>query len=298
MAYKAKGGAPTSRIDEAKRWLGWIAEAKTNRARHESVWKANYIATYGDEWNQKDNSKTIEVDWSRSQTYKMDMILSFIKTSLPNLVFHNPEIILNARPATELNFEGAQEEAKRLEKYMNRKLADVKNLTKQIRVGIIDAHCAQGCYTASVTPEWILNDKAGLPKVSTDTGQPLFNPEDPSQPLMEPDEIINRIIVKVRRKDPFRILIDPKCEEDWDEALWRGEEITKTIAQIEDQEGLDKKVIAKIKRKYNKSGDKDNSEIEVTLYKIYHRKDQEFLLLCDGINDFLLSSVTASTTFC
>ena len=179
------------RKDAVKGWNSRIDRAETTRSDWIPQWEKNYRAVYGIDWMKDGKRDEDSADGTRDKKgYDYDLILAFLKTELPSLVLHRPEVFLNARTEGEETNPQAQKEAKRIESRVNTILADMDGLPIEIRCMLVDAHCAYGIAKILPVLDIVPHPQAGKPKLDG-MGNPYFDPDsETNDAVMYPKEII------------------------------------------------------------------------------------------------------------
>lgn len=269
-------------------WMVRIDAAKVVRKREEEQWEKNYKAVYGEDWiGVKDLRGKIKTNKEIDSKYKYtyDKLLSFLKTEIPGLVMSIPEVYLTISDEAEAKLPGLQETSGIPQNRLNTILADMDGLDVDTRVMLADLHCALMIAKVVRVNKVTKAPNAGvIAFVDPETGLPVPNPDEKS----DPDYDILRI-------DPFRFLIDERCQNNPKRALWKGEEIPKTLAELKAERLYDEDIISKLEDKVkSKSGNKDlkDWEIDLTIYEIYDKYEDKLYVICDEYLDEFLRSDT------
>jgi len=265
---------------ECSKWFRRIEEFQQLRNQFRDEWESNYRAVYGDDWikDGKRQGQDITGTITRPKPYQFDLLLAFLKTEVPSLVLYRPEIFLSATEKyAEINLQ-AETEAKSYQSEVNTVLNDMDGFEYETRSVIADAHCAWG-----ITK--VINEPLLVP--NPDKGQEVAVDPATGQPILAPDEVLKHVFFDIQRVDPFKYLIDSRCKNDPNKARWKGEEIERTLEELQDSGLYDKAVLKKIKENH-KDKDKDDWEVEIKIYEIYDRIAGKIIVLADDYKeDFL-----------
>ncbi len=252
-------------MNDVSKWMTRIGLAQAKRNKYKENWEANYTAVFGDDYEL--NTKT------KSNKHTLDIILSFLKTKVPSIYLHMPQVYLTARDGNQ----AAQEEAKILESYINRILSDIDNATVEIMNVLIDSFCSYGILKVVKSNSVKPHPQAGL-AVMDDLGREITDP-DTGELIIYPPEI-SEPGYSICRVSPFDFLIDERARNYINHAAWVGEEINKTLEEVASSGIYDDEIIDKL-RKHLDLKDIDDWEIDVTIYEIYDKVNKKIIVICD-----------------
>ena len=269
------------RKQECSKWFRRVEEAQAVRKQFQSEWEDNYKAVYGDDWmkdgrRQSEDSNT--TGKSKSKTYKFDLLLSFLKTEIPSLVLYRPEIFLTATEKYADSNPEAESEAKAYQSEVNTVLNDMDGFEYEIKAILADAHCAWGISK-------VINEPLLVP--NPDKGKEVAIDPETGAPILATDEVLKYVFFDMQRVDPFKYLIDSRCKNDPGKARWKGEEIDRTLEELQDSGLYDAKILNKIKENH-KDKEKDDWEIEVKIYELYDRIAGKIIALAEDYQDDFL----------
>jgi hypothetical protein len=263
-----------------RRWIKRIEESESVRKQFESDWKENYKSVYGEDWMQDGKRESSgDTGTSKSKKYQYDILLTYLKTEIPSLVLYRPEIFLTAtEQAAKENPQTAEQSAKAYQSEVNQIFNNMDGFEFEIKSCLADAHCSFAVMKISATPVFEPHPDAGkLLDIDMTTGEPII----------APDEQLKEFKFDVNRVDPFKFLIDKRCKNDPNKAHWMGEEIDRTLEELTDS-GLYKQDILNKLRDRIDTKDKEDWEVDVTIYEIYDREEEKIIVICkDFTDDFL-----------
>jgi hypothetical protein len=268
-------------------WMVRIDLAKVVRKREEEVWEKNYRAVYGEDWiGPQDIRSRIITGREQQYKYTYDKLLSFLKTEIPGLANNIPEAYIIISDEAEARNPDSSVAVEIVQGRVNTILSDMDGLDIDTRVMLADAHCAlMIAKVVRINRITISPDVGEIAYVDPTTGMPVHVPEEKS----DPDYDILRI-------DPYRFLIDERCQNNPKRALWIGEEIPKTLAELKTERLYDEDVVWKLEEKIkSKSGNKDlkDWEVNLTIYEIYDKYENKLYVICEEYPDmFLRDEVT------
>lgn len=263
-------------------WMVRVDLAKVVRKDQEDIWEKNYRAVYGEDWiGPTDYRSKIKTNSDKKYIYTYDKLLAFLKTEIPGLVTNIPEAYIKISDEVEAKNPESSTSAEIVQGRLNTILSDMDGLDIDTRVMLADAHCALMIAKVVRVNRVTKAPNAGeIAYVDPATGLPVPVPDEQS----DPDYDIIRI-------DPFRFLIDERCQNNPKRALWKGEEIPKTLAELKTDRLYDAEILAKLEEKIKaKAGNKDlkDWEIELTLYEIYDKYENRLMVICDEYPDEFL----------
>lgn len=280
-----QGDLVVSNKDAVAKWMTRVSLAQSKRNRCKESWDDNYKSVFGDDYERdgmrSNNTFTTTAELTKRR-YTYDILLAFLKTEIPSCVMHTPQIFLTSRERSEVENPEAQAEAKKLEAYTNRILADMDTLDTEILNTLTDAFCAYGIFKTvrnnKITPHpkagVSVTDAAGREVLDLDTGMQILYPGEISEPGYS-----------ICRVSPFDFLIDERTRNHINHASWTGEEINRTLEEVVNSGIYDAEIIDKLRANLKQQEGVEDWEIEVTLYEIYDRANRKILVICDEWQD-------------
>ena len=193
---------------------------------------AKYIKfMQGDQWG--DRKVTI------TEKPVINLIFSHIKTQLPNLYFQNPNFY--CRPKQNLTVEDMPRmvnDARLAQFFLNYYTKENLGiaLKKQVRLAILDAFFCYGVIKVGYTGNFEINTNFGKNKVLAEEpdGTPVYETDPVTGEVMkdEDEHILTNEAFYARRVSPLHILIDPECENYFEDGRYIAQEIVKSVQDV------------------------------------------------------------------
>ena len=267
---------------DRQKWERRVNESRTMLKQFHDEWVKNYRAVYGKDWmkdGQREQDGTTST--TKQQPYTFDLLLAYMKTELPALILYRPEIFLTATEEYAAQNPQAEQEAKLYQSECNSILNDLDGFEQETKAILADGHCAFGVAKVLHNPSFTTETNEFGMEIERMTGDKF----------------------ELSRVNPFKFLIDSRCKNDPTKARWQGEDIDRTLDEL-DKSGLyDSKKIEKL-RAAVKQNDKDDWEIDVKITEIYDMVDRKLIVLCDDLKDDFLryedmpESINDGTPYC
>lgn len=259
---------------ELRDWKNRITDAKTYRGRFEKVAERNYEAIYGPLWKKvvfAERGTKVNIS-SSDNRYRHDMVLSYLKTELSNLMYEIPEIHLTSR----IEGEGVVDVTKQTQKEVNTIVREMDGLEDENESVLIDAHAFYGVSKANYIPKYSANPLAGQ-----------FIVEDGIETdVKEPDAIRSEMSFDIARVNPFKFLVDAKAKNNVLKCAFVGEEVDTDLEQVKASDMFEDSEIEKIEEFLRIKSKKRNAwEITLTYYEIYNLFTKEMFVIVDGYAD-------------
>lgn len=266
---------------ELRDWKNRITDAKTYRSRFEKVAERNYEAIYGPLWKKvvfAERGTKVDVG-SADNRYRHDMILSYLKTELSNLMYEIPEIHLTSR----IKGEAVVEVTKQTQKEVNTIVREMDGLEDENESVLIDAHAFFGVSKTNFIPRYSDNPFAGR-----------FIVEDGIETdVEEPKTILSEMSFDIARVNPFKFLVDSKAKNNVLKSAFVGEEVDTDLEQVRASDMFEDSEIDKIEEFLRIKSKKRNAwEITLTYYEIYNLLTKEMFVIVDGYADDYLKPPT------
>lgn len=266
---------------EIRDWNNRITDAKTYRGRFEKVAERNYEAIYGPLWKKvvfAERGTKVDIG-SSDNRYRHDMVLSYLKTELSNLMYEIPEIHLTSR----IEGEEVVEVTKQTQKEVNTIVREMDGLEDENESVLIDAHAFYGVSKTNFIPRYSANTLAGQ-----------FVVEDGIETdVKEPDAVLSEMSFDIARVNPFKFLVDTKAKNNVLKSAFIGEEVDTDLEQVRASDMFEESEIIKIEEFLRiKSKKRNDWEITLTYYEIYNLFTREMFVIVNGYADDYLKSPT------
>lgn len=266
---------------ELRDWRNRITDAKTYRGRFEKVAERNYEAIYGPLWKKvvfAERGTKTDIG-STDKRYRHDMILSYLKTELSNLMYEIPEIHLTSR----IEGEGVADVTKRTQKEINTIVREMDGLEDENESVLIDAHAFYGVSKTNFTPRYSANPLAGQPIVI----------DGIQTDIKEPNAVLSEMSFDIARVNPFKFLVDAKAKNNILKSAFIGEEVDTDLEQVRASDMFEDSEIDKIEEFLKiKSKKRNDWEITLTYFEIYNLLTREMFVIVDGYTEDYLKPPT------
>ena len=259
---------------------------------------AKYIKfMQGDQWG--DRKVTI------TEKPVINLIFSHIKTQLPNLYFQNPNFY--CRPKQNLTVEDMPRmvnDARLAQFFLNYYTKENLGiaLKKQVRLAILDAFFCYGVIKVGYTGNFEINTNFGKNKVLAEEpdGTPVYETDPVTGEVMkdEDEHILTNEAFYARRVSPLHILIDPECENYFEDGRYIAQEIVKSVQDVknsklyENTDDLNASFNLAPAMEVEGEDLEDNPELKndlgrITIYEIYDLEHDKLIVLADGHDKFI-----------
>ena len=265
-----------------------INDSKSHRGKFEKIAERHYEAIYGPLWKQvafaeKGTSAKSVID--SDVRYRHDMMLSYLKTELSQLMYEMPEIHLTSRKEgrDENESEIIKNVTDQTQKEINTIIREMDGLEDENESVMIDAHAFYGVSKATFIPEYSDNPLAGQPMVID--GVPTNVPE--------PKTILSEISFDIARVNPFKFLSDAKSKNNVLKSAFVGEEVDTDLEQVKASDMFGSGEIDKLEEFLKlKSNKRNDWEVLLTYYEIYNLFTKEMFVIVEGYEDDYLKKPT------
>jgi len=240
----------------------------------------------------------------------INLIFSHIKTQLPYLYFQNPQFYCRPKQTFSSKFmEQLVQDAKLAQIFLNYYTQENLGiaLKKQVRLSILDAFFSFGVIKVGYSGNFEVNANFGKNKVLGEEidGSPIYETDSiTGEVLKDEDEtILTNEAFYARRISPMHILVDPECENYFEDGRYIGQEIVKSLHDVKNSKLYDN--TDKLEASFNIEpnieieGDKlsDHPDLEhdlqrITIYELYDLEHDKLIVVADGHDEFLRDEKT------
>ena len=251
-----------------------INDAKTHRNPFEKVAERHYEAIYGPLWKKVVSAErgTKTSISTSDKRYRHDMMLSYLKTELSQLMYEMPEIHLTSK----IQGDEAKVATEATQKEINKVIGEMDGLEDENEAVLIDAHAFYGVSKATFTPKYEPNPLAGQP----------IEVEGVVTDYVEPKTILSEMSFDIARVNPFKFLSDAKAKNNIMKSAFVGEEVDIDLEQVKANDMFEESEIAKLEEFLKlKSKRRKDWEITLTYYEIYNLLTREMFVIVDGYED-------------
>lgn len=245
--------------------------------------------------------------WAEITGYKekptINMIFAYIKSQIPFLYFQNPKWYVKPKPGHAVDAVDNSETATiLLNYYVNENLRIT--LKKQMRLAILDAYFFFGVAKTGYTPELMLNENYGKPKILGYKDEAaIYDIDDVTgeAKVDTQEELVVSDKFASRRLSPACMIFDTECQNYFDDGRYIIEEISLPLEDVKNDSRYehteDLKPSYSIKHSLGLTKD-DESKSEykelfddlkrITIYEIYDLEHDKLKVVAEGEKNYFL----------